>query len=107
MMRRRSRLPEQGVVDLAKTPEVRSTAEPSPAVSNHRGQNPYETTDIALRLFGAYAPKKIDMDIKKQETKIILTPEIIDRLERYYRQQAELEAMGHITPSLPKEETPF
>jgi hypothetical protein len=64
-------------------------------------------TDIALKLFGAYAPTKIDMDIKKQEAKIIITPEIIDRLERYNRQRAELDAMGNKVPDLPEDKTPF
>ena len=64
-------------------------------------------TDLALKLFGAYAPTKIDMDIKKQEVKIVITPEIIDRLERYKRQRAELEAVGHIFPDVPEDKTPF
>jgi hypothetical protein len=64
-------------------------------------------TDIAMRLFGAYAPTKIDMDIKKQEAKIIITPEILERLERYNRQRAELEQMGHIVPDPPEDKTPF
>ena len=64
-------------------------------------------TDIALKLFGAYAPTKIDMDIKKQEAKIIITPEIIERLERYNRQRAELEATGLVSPDQSEDKTPF
>ena len=57
-------------------------------------------TDLALKLFGAYAPTKIDMDIKKQEAKILITPEIIERLERYNRQRAELEKMKEENPQM-------
>lgn len=64
-------------------------------------------TDIAMRLFGAYSPTKVDLDIEKKEATIIITPEIIDRLERYERQSAELRAMGHIVPDPPKDKTPF
>jgi phage terminase small subunit len=63
--------------------------------------------DIAMRLFGAYAPTKIDMDIKKQEAKIIITPEILERLERYNRQRAELEQMGHIVSDPQEDKAPF
>jgi len=63
--------------------------------------------DIAMRLFGAYAPTKVDLDIQKKEATIIITPEIIERLERYERQNAELRAMGHIVPDPPKDKTPF
>ncbi|TFH37624.1 MAG: hypothetical protein E4G99_02125 [Anaerolineales bacterium] len=64
-------------------------------------------TDLAMKLFGAYAPTKVDIDIQKKEATIIITPEIIDRLERYERQSAALEALGHIVPDPPKEKTPF
>jgi hypothetical protein len=64
-------------------------------------------TDLALKLYGAFAPTKIDLDIKKQEVKIIITPEIVARLERYNRQRAELEQMGHIVSDLPEDKTPF
>jgi hypothetical protein len=63
--------------------------------------------DIAMRLFGAYAPTKVDVDIEKKEAIIVITPEIIERLERYERQSAQLEAMGHIVPDPPKDKTPF
>ena len=63
--------------------------------------------DIAMKLFGAYAPTKIEMDVQKKEYKIVITPEIIERLERYNRQRAELKAMGHIVPDRPEDKTPF
>jgi hypothetical protein len=63
--------------------------------------------DIAMKLFGAYAPTKIDMDIRKREYKIVLTPEILERFERYYRQRAELESMGYKVPDRPEGKTPF
>ena len=53
-----------------------------------------------MKLFGAYAPTKIDMDIKEQEAKILITPEIIERLERYNRQRAELEKMKEENPQM-------
>lgn len=64
-------------------------------------------TDLALKLFGAYAPTKFDMDIKKQEAKIIITPEIIERIERYNRQREEIEAKDDKIPGLPEDKTPF
>ena len=64
-------------------------------------------TDIAMKLFGAYAPTKVDLDIEKKEATIVISPEIIDRLERYERQSAELRAMGHIVPDPPEDKIPF
>jgi len=63
--------------------------------------------DLAMKLFGAYAPTKVDLDIQKKEATIVITPEVIERLERYDRQLAQLEAMGHIVPDPPKDKTPF
>jgi len=64
-------------------------------------------TDLAMKLYGAYAPTKIDVDIEKKVATIVFTPEVIGRLERFNRQRAELEAMGHIIPDPPKDKTPF
>ena len=63
--------------------------------------------DIAMKLFGAYAPTKIEMDVQKKEYKIVITPEIVERLERYNRQRAELESMGYKVPDRPEGKTPF
>jgi len=59
-------------------------------------------TDIAMKLFGVYAPTKVDLDIQKKEAPIVITPEIIERLERYERQRAELERMKQENPDLIK-----
>ena len=59
-------------------------------------------TDLAMKLFGAYAPTKVDLDIQKKEATIVITPEIIERLERYERQKAELERMKQENPDLIK-----
>lgn len=49
-------------------------------------------TDLAMKLFGAYAPNKVDLDIQKKDVTIELTPEMIDRLERYERMKAHMES---------------
>jgi hypothetical protein len=64
-------------------------------------------TDLALKLYGAFAPSKVALDIQKKETTIVFGPEIIERLERYDRQRAQLEAMGHIVPDPPEDKIPF
>ena len=46
-------------------------------------------TDLALKLYGAYAPTKVDLDIEKKEATFVITPEIIERLEKYERMKAE------------------
>lgn len=63
-------------------------------------------TDLAMRLFGAYAPTKVDLDIQKKEATIVITPEIIERLERYERQRAELERMKQEDPDMIKNTNP-
>lgn len=63
-------------------------------------------TDIAMRLFGAYAPTKVDLDIEKKEVKIVITPEIIERLERYNRQTAEIERRKQENPDIMKNLNP-
>ncbi len=49
-------------------------------------------TDLAMKLFGAYAPTKVDVDIQKKEVSIEITPEMIERLERYERMKANMES---------------
>lgn len=49
-------------------------------------------TDLAMKLFGAYAPTKVDLDIQKKEATIVITPEIIERLERFEQMKAEMDA---------------
>ena len=41
--------------------------------------------DMIFRLFGAYAPTKVDVDIEKREMKIDLTEDVISRIERATR----------------------
>ncbi len=48
-------------------------------------------TDLAMKLFGAYSPTKVDLDVRKREYTIQITPEILERLERYERQRERLE----------------
>jgi hypothetical protein len=59
-------------------------------------------TDLALKLFGAYAPTKVDLDIQKKEATIVITPETIERLERFEQQRARLEAEKRKNPDFPK-----
>jgi hypothetical protein len=59
-------------------------------------------TDLAMKLFGAYAPTKVDVDIQKKVAAIVFTPEAIERLERYERQRAEIEKTKQENPDLLK-----
>lgn len=42
-------------------------------------------TDLAMKMFGAYPPQKVDVDIEKREVTLDLTPECLERIRRYYR----------------------
>jgi hypothetical protein len=55
-----------------------------------------------MKLFGAYAPTKVELDIQKKEATIVITPEMIERLERYELQKAKLERMKRENPDLIK-----
>lgn len=57
-------------------------------------------TDLAMKLYGAYAPTKVDVDIQKQEVSIEITPEMIARLEKYERMKAEMESNSSVYESL-------
>jgi hypothetical protein len=60
-------------------------------------------TDLALKMFGAYVPAKVEMDIQKKVASIVLSPEILERLERHERMQAETDELRRIYPALSKD----
>ena len=52
-------------------------------------------TDMAVKIYGAYAPTKLDMRMDKREVKLVVSPETIKRAERAERIIAESEGQGN------------